>query len=113
MAEAPRPGTTRRAEEAASAQLMCELVYDGQALTLALYNLPLIDKRACKVETGMSLGRHLDDIDDVSVCVLWWLARRRNGEPRLAYALAEDQFDGEKLTSIDFNAKPNGDDPEA
>ena len=111
MTSAPTPGIGRRKEAVEAAQLMCTITYDDTTLTFAYNDVPLGDKRDCKVQTGASLERWMDDVSDVTLCVLWWLARRRNGEPRLHYQAAELEFDGELLGAVDFGAV-EGDSPE-
>jgi hypothetical protein len=112
MATAPTPGVGKRKAQAAEAVKLLKMVYDGIELPLAWQNLSMKDKRDCKVQTGATLERWLDDIGDVTFVVLWWLARRVNGEPHLSYLVCENEFDGTKLGLVDFEAE-GGDDPEA
>jgi hypothetical protein len=81
------------------------VVADGKELVIAHQNLPLAEKRVCKVETGMSLDAWLNDISDVTICVLWWLARRANGEARLPYLIAEQEFDKLESIEVSFGAE--------
>jgi len=78
---------------------------NGNEMVLVYGNLSLGEKRACKIETGLSLEAWMADVSDVTVCVLWWLARRANGEPRLPYLIAEPEFEKLDTIAVDFGGE--------
>jgi hypothetical protein len=90
------------------------LVYDGETFVLPWSNMPTGEKRAVKVQTGLTLGAWMDDISDVTICVIWWLCRRARGEVNLHYLQAEAEFEPEKCGEVDFGpAEASDDAPES
>jgi hypothetical protein len=82
------------------------------AVTLAPNNIPLSEKLIVRKATGLPFEAFLGDEDRIgadSVAVMWWLARRANGEPMLTWKQAEQDWPDElKAEDIDVEV----DDPE-
>lgn len=123
MASAPRPGVAKRKEAAKVAQSILVVPYDDQELRLAWQNLPMGERVACRKATGLPFETFTTAFEDTraevvgedSLCVAWWLARRRNGEPNLSWTAAMAEWDASKLGAIrveDDAEKATGDDPE-
>jgi len=84
MAKAPRPGKTR---ERAAATQRFRISVKGRTLELPA-TLTINEKMAVRLGTGIPFDQFLVSetrIGEDTVAVLWWLARRANGEPRLAW----------------------------
>lgn len=106
MAQAPRPGVSARADDVAAAQQVITLTIhrpihtaDGRLVDethrLAINNIPIRERVICRKATGLPLAAYWsgeDRIDLDSVVVLWWIARRMNGEATLTFDQAADQF---------------------
>jgi hypothetical protein len=79
---------------------------------LAPNNIPLSEKLIVRKATGLPFEAFLGDEDRIgadSVAVMWWLARRANGEPMLTWKQAEQDWPDElKAEDIDVEV----DDPE-
>lgn len=89
MATAPRPGAARSQEHQADSW---HITLQGRILELPLA-LTMQERFTVRTATGFPLESFLPSADDSrvgedSVAVLWWLARRHNGEPRLSWAQA-------------------------
>ena len=103
MATAPEPGVGKRNDDAASARQILVVKYDGEELRLAWRNLSMLERVAVRKETGLPYDEFIrDPIGSDSLCVLWWLARRANGEPSLNFSVASEEWgDGEKYEDVD------------
>jgi hypothetical protein len=111
MVSAPRPGSL--AEEKGARQFLRIRVQDR---TLDFVpQIALREKFALRAATGLPIEAFMPSGTEVgfgsdSLFVLWWLARRQNGEPQLPFAQAEadwpDQLDGDDLdlSIIDLDA---------
>ena len=111
MATAPEPGAARRATEATR---IMRLTLQGR--TLDLGEVPLSEKMACRSATGMALEQFLPTNDtrtfgEDSFAVLWWLARRANGEPGLSFSELVNTWP--RLTADDIGLEVIDDDGEA
>ncbi len=137
-AKAPRPGVSRRNEEAAENQKILTITTrrelttaKGRAIaaenTLAINNLPMRERLICRKATGLPFASFWseDRIDIDSVVVLWWLARRAQGEVNLTFDGAvkewpddmvpvnEETGEGDFDLEFDDNDEDEGgDDPE-
>lgn len=130
MAQAPRPGVGKRADAAAQAQKVMTITvkrpihHEGRQVdethTVAPGNLPMRERIICRKATGLPLSAFWaeDRIDVDSLVVLWWLARRMNGEATLTFDAAADEWPTDldvenelEITVDDPDAE--ADDPEA
>lgn len=121
MAQAPRPGAAARQD---AAQQVMRIRVKDTTHDLSM-NLSLATKMAVRSATGMPFEAYWngeDRIGEDSIAVLWWLARRANGEPGLPWAqhsaewdalgtLSEDDLDITELTEITDD--PETDNPES
>lgn len=117
MAKAPRPGVGERTAAARAAQKVMTLTVGGESRNLAVGLVPMSERLAVRAATKMPFEAFLSDEDKIgsdSVLVLWWLARRANGEPGLSWGEIVAQTSVEDLMSaaVDID-EPDGDDPEA
>lgn len=131
MAKAPRPGASDRADELETAQQVITITIkrpihtaDGRLVdpthTLAINNIPIRERVICRKATGLPMAAYWsgeDRIDLDSVVVLWWLARRMNGEITLTWDQACEQFPldlGLDEIEMEIDAPDDeADDPEA
>lgn len=133
MAKAPKPGVTARAEDQAenakilTIEIKRELDTGGkkprpipQTNTLAVNLIPMRERIICRKATGLPFSAFWseDRIDVDSIVVLWWMARRANGEVTLTFDQAAEQWP----TDLDFETEvelelddpdEEADDPEA
>lgn len=113
MASAPPPGAGRRAAQSRSAQQVATITLRGETYRLAVGSVPIGEKLVVLRETGMAFDQLLGDqnkIGEVSIAVLWWLAKRANGQRSLSWAqvaaewpadLTEDDIEFEMDTPDD------------
>lgn len=108
MATAPRPGAIERAQ---AAQRGFKITVDGESLTLRLGDLGPADRMACRAETGIPLGDFLGEaFESDSIVILWWLARRKHGAPRLKLANVLADFSSDLDLAERVSIEPLGDD---
>jgi len=137
MATAPPPGAGRRAaaeaadDEAAQQILTITIRREitigkgekrrtlPQSHTLAINLLSMTDKLAVRKATGLPFESFLGEgvFGEDSLVVVWWLARRKNGEAVLSFHEAAEQWPAE-LTAEDIDVhvgdpSDDADDPEA
>lgn len=119
MAQAPRPGVSRRDEETKAAQAVMALRIKDETRTLAIGSIPLQERLICRRVTGLPvnafIGQNQFDID--SLQVIWWLAGRAAGDPFLTLDKVVDEWPDD-LTPDDFELSVDepddgADDPEA
>lgn len=105
MASAPIPGRN------GSTPARFRITVKGETLEVPA-QLPIGEKFAVRTATGIPYGQYFVSFDEDSLCVLWWLARRHNGESRLAWPqhLAEWPED---LTAEDLELEEVTDDDAA
>jgi hypothetical protein len=109
--------TTRKNAVAAATQVMT-ITINGESHSLAPGLISLDERQIVKEQTGPKLAWFIGDgteIDELSVAVLWWLARRASGEDDLTWEDAKATFPL-ILTEDDLKvevSEPDGDDPEA
>jgi hypothetical protein len=134
MSQAPRivPGGRAAAEEAEEASLQIITITvnrpittaKGQAVaethTLAIGIVPINEQIECRKATGLPYTAFWSSMDTIamdSVMVLWWLARRANGEAGLLFAQAVSEWPvdlrGDELDVQVDAADPEATDPEA
>lgn len=121
VASAPTPGVGARAEAAKDAQRILTIRVRDESWTLAIGNVSVAEKFAVRKATGLPLEAFLTDEDkfgEDSVVLLWWLARRANGEDGLSWpdALSEwpaDLTDGDLVIDVAESPDEKADDPEA
>ncbi len=115
MVVAPIPGAGKRAEASDAAKLILTITLRGENYKIAPNNMPLSESFALRKATGgLSLesfwsGETSIGVD--SVKVLWWLARRANGERDLSLVQAEAEWPND-LTLADIDVSIDEPDPE-
>jgi hypothetical protein len=91
MARAPRPGAARKKGSA-----RFSITVDDRTHILHQGDLGPEDYRVVRKQTGMAwkefFGEDGDKFDYDSLEVLWWMARRKDGEPRLSIAQVDRQW---------------------
>jgi hypothetical protein len=104
-AKAPRPGVGRRLEETSKAQDISRISFKGsEPLSLAVRNLPLREKMQVQFQTEKPIeywwGGGFDRVSSISFAVLWWLARRANGESQLTFDEVCADMDGAAISDF-------------
>jgi hypothetical protein len=100
MAKAPTPGRAR-ADEAAQTTLRMTMA--GRTLEVQPSALSLEERFVIRSATGLPFEAFFaggeQSIGEDSIAVLWWCARRANGEPNLAFRqfIAEWVFDADNF----------------
>ena len=110
MAKAPTPG---RAQADEAAQTTIRMTMGGRTLEVQPSALSLDERFVIRQSTGLPFEAFFSggqqSIGEDSVAVLWWIARRTNGEPNLPFA----QFKGEwKFDADTFDIEVDEDDGE-
>lgn len=113
MGLAPEPGAVREAAEqdarTETAQQILTILYDGQRFDLAWHDVPVSERVTVRKETGLPYSAFIESaavaddvlmIDEDSFNVIWWLARRANGEPRLTWVTAMSEWDKNKIEEM-------------
>lgn len=121
MAKAPRPGVGARKEASDRSRKIMTITIERDLVTkkkgkpiprvleLAPLNLPIKQQMECRRATGMPFSAFWSErgIAEDSLVTLWWMARRMNGEPGLAFEVAvqewPDDLDYETEIDIDFD----------
>ena len=112
MAKAPTPGRARADEEA---QTTIRMTMGERTLTVQPSALTLAERFVIRQSTGLPFEAFFaggeQSIGEDSVAVLWWIARRSNGEPALAFRQFKDEwvFDGENF-EIEVDEQPDDED---
>lgn len=87
MTSAPMPGAGKAQAQVAAAQMIVSITLRGDTKRIAPFNLPLGESLAFRKATGglsvESFWSGSTAIGSDSVKMLWWLARRADGESRL------------------------------
>jgi len=89
MGSAPTPGASRRRDEAKRAQVVTTLTIRGETQTCVFGNLPIRERALVRDVTGLPLERWASRIEEDSLQVMWWVARRQAGERSLSFAEVE------------------------
>lgn len=75
--------------------VILRITVEGKTLDMPA-TFTLKEKMAVRLATGLPfeafVGTNSKQVGEDSLAVLWWLARRRNGEPALAWEQAEAQW---------------------
>jgi hypothetical protein len=118
MANAPTPGIGVQKEEAAAAKQIMTITIRGESHQLAIGNISFKDRLLLRKETGglsfesFYAGETAVGLD--SIMVLWWLARRADGEIQLTLERSNAEFPTD-LGEDDFDVEiedGKGDSPE-
>ena len=110
MATAPTPGAARRAEADAK---VIRITNGGKTLEVQPSGLALSERFVIRHATGLPFEAFFrggeESIGEDSIAVLWWVARRANGEPNLGFPqfIKDWVFDPEG-----FDIEVDEDDPE-
>lgn len=122
MAQAPTPGVGRREDSASSNRRFVKITLQGETKVLAMHLVPLSEKMAVLRETHMSFDKLVGDDNktgEISVAVMWWLARRAEGDRSLSWSqvmeswpvgLTNDDIAVDMGDSLDDLADEVGDD---
>lgn len=108
MAKAPRPG---KAAEQAAATKRYRITVKGETLDLPA-SLTLQEKMAIRLATGIPFDQFLlseTRVGEDTVAVLWWLARRANGEPGLAWKAFAEEWDTIEATDMNVDVVDDDD----
>lgn len=111
---APTPGASRKLEQSKRAQVVTTVTIRGESRSCAFGNLPIRERALIRKVTGMPFERWMDGIEEDSVMVMWWVARRQSGEPGLSFAEVEAGW-FEDLTAEDIEIVEDdgmGEDPD-
>lgn len=97
MAKAPTPGVGKRKEAVSRASHVLTVTVGGESKALHVNNLPFRELAAVrKASGGLPLSEFWGGpdtvIDSDSLKVLWWLARRANGEPGLPMSVVDEDW---------------------
>jgi hypothetical protein len=96
MAKAPDPNKlARKKQKAASDGVVFRITIDGETHSLDMSRLGPGDDVLIARDTGLSLAWLTDPEAEFGIgrlAVLWWLARRKNGEPKLSWTKAQGDF---------------------
>lgn len=110
MATAPVPGAARRAEADAK---VIRITNSGRTLEVQPAALSLTERFAIRHATGMPFEAFFaggeSSIGEDSIAVLWWVARRANGEPDLAFSVFVKDW---VFEPEGFDIEVEADDPE-
>lgn len=110
-AHAPRPGQVRK-DEANRTGL--EITLRGETRTLHLADLGPGDDLESRKQTGLPVAAFMgaETFGPDSLLILWWMARRKSGEPSLRFASVLEEFPSyDELASAEVNeVTDDGDD---
>lgn len=115
MATAPKPGS-RAAQE--SAQQFIRLRVKERELDV-MPALTMRERFVVRNATGTAFEAFLPaqqerEIGEDSVFILWWIGRRQNGEPNLAFTQAEKEWPTDLgADDLDFDMIDLAEEPEA
>lgn len=127
MASAPTPGVGRRMEISAETEKALDVKFritcaaEGKTLELSLGDLGPRDDLISKRETGYPVTAFFgfEQVTTLSVLIMWWMARRHNGEPNLSWSKVEGAYrDNRRFAAAGFDvwvddpSDVDGDDPE-
>ena len=108
MAHAPTPG------KAAAKRVALKITVNGDERVLHLADLGPNDDLLARKETGLPVSQFVteDSFGLDSLAILWWVARRKNGEPRLKFREVLKTFPtmAEAADAVDIEEIIDGDD---
>jgi hypothetical protein len=119
MASAPIPGVGRREDAATAAQQIMTISVRGNAKRLAVNNVPISERLIVRKATGLPFEQFIGGEDKIgldSIMVLWWLARRGEGDTFLTLDQAAADFDDispDEIAVMVDEPDDSADDPEA
>lgn len=85
MAKAPRPGVSKRNEEAAEAQQILVMRFGDDEYRLAWRNLPFAEQMLCRQWTGVPWDSFTRLFGADALVLYWFFARRMAGEKTLVF----------------------------
>jgi hypothetical protein len=85
MATAPAPGAGRRREESKRAKVITTITIRGESKSCAFGNLPIRERALIRDVTGLPFERWMARLEEDSLMVMWWVARRQSGERGLSF----------------------------
>lgn len=97
---APTPGAGRKLEQAKRAQVVTTITIRDQKQSCAFANLPIRERALIRNVTGLPFERWMNGIEEDSLQVMWWVARRQAGERGLSFAEVQAEW-FEDLTTDD------------
>lgn len=118
MATAPRPGSRAQAE---AARQFIRLRVKEREMDLMM-SLTIQERFVVRAATaGLPFEAFLPqqsgrEFGEDSLFVLWWVARRQNGEPNLSFKQAEQEWPSDltesdlDVTLVDLDAEPEAED---
>lgn len=109
MATAPTPGAARRDVEHSR---VLRMTVNGKTLEFQPSTITLKERFVIRTSTELPFEAFFGEggrlFGEDSIAVLWWLARRRNGEPGLALLDLMSEWESDP----DFDVEAIEDDPE-
>lgn len=121
MAKAPKPGSfDSEAQPPSKTTSKFRIGFGGTVLEMPT-SIPFKERFAVRAATGLPLGQFWGGehkLDEDSFVILWWLARRYNGEPRLNLNAVidtwPDEIDSDDLIFeiVEDDGDEDTDDPE-
>lgn len=117
MATAPRPGSRAEAE---AARKFIRLRVKEREMDL-MTDLTIQERFVVRAATGLPFEAFLPaqqgrELGEDSLFIIWWVARRQNGEANLAFAQAEREWpkdlteDDLDFTIVDLDGEPEEED---
>lgn len=121
MPTAPTPG---RVQADAAARVRVRMTIGDKTLEVQPSALSLDEKFVIRNATGLPIEAFFTEgqntIGEDSLAVLWWVARRANGEPHLPWnqfkqqwVFDPDSFDIEEVIDDDEDEAPEGSGPDS
>lgn len=94
MATAPTPTTAPNGTPAGEPTRKLKITLGGAERVLDFAEVGPGDDIVARKETGLAISPFLEEntVGADSVLILWWFARRKNGEPRLTFAEVLAEF---------------------
>ncbi len=91
MATAPKPGARKKAE---AQRVALKITLNGESRQLHMSDLGPAGDRVSRAQTGFPVMPYFNGerFGSDSILVLWWMARRKAGEPDLRYDEVEKEF---------------------
>lgn len=114
---APTPGASRKLEQSKRAQVVTTITIRGEAKQCAFGNLPIRERALIRNVTGLPFERWMNGIEEDSVMVMWWVARRQAGERGLSFAEVEaawfDDLTADDIEIIEDDGLDEDPDPQS
>lgn len=117
MAATPRTRTPKQKPEVkAPASRILRITLGGRSLEIDVMQFGPADDRVSRAQAGITISSLIEsDVFGVdTMLLLWWLARRKNGEPGLHYYDVENEFPTfAHVAAANFDLEEVTPDPEA